>query len=108
MCFSWFAVMARPSANIKTRGNLPARGPGRPKGTPNKITAAAKDAIAQAAANLGGANRIVEWAKEDPKNEAAFWTSIYPKLIPVQLNGPEDADGNPTRPFIEIRLVQPQ
>ena len=84
------------------------RGRGRPKGSVNKVHAAAKDAIAQAAANLGGSNRLVEWAKEDPKNEHAFWSSIYPKLIPVQLNGPDDPDGNPTRPFIEIRLVQPE
>lgn len=100
--------MASGGANIKTRGNLPARGPGRPKGTPNKISAAAKDIIARAAEDLGGCKRIVDWAKEDPKNEHAFWSSIYPKLIPVQLSGPDDEDGKPTRPFIEIRLVQPQ
>lgn len=33
---------------------------------------------------------MVAWAKEDPKNEAAFWTSIYPKLLPHTLAG--DAD----------------
>lgn len=27
------------------------------------------------------------WAKEDPKNEHAFWSSIYPKLLPLQLTG---------------------
>lgn len=58
-------------------------GPGRPKGSVNKTTKAAKDAIAQAAEGLGGHDRLIEWAKEDPKNEAAFWTTIYPKLIPV-------------------------
>ena len=31
-----------------------------------------------------------------------------PDLTSMQLNGPDDDDGNPTRPFIEIRLVQPQ
>jgi hypothetical protein len=62
-------------------------GPGRPKGSPNKTTAAAKDAIAQAAAELGGANRLVSWAKEDPKNEHAFWATIYPKLLPLQVSG---------------------
>ena len=62
-------------------------GPGRPKGSPNKTTAAAKDAIAQAAAELGGTNRLVSWAKEDPKNEFAFWATIYPKLLPLQVSG---------------------
>ncbi len=66
------------------------RGKGRPKGSPNKITATAKDAIAQAAADLGGTKRMVAWAKEDAKNEAVFWGTIYPKLIPVQVNGAGD------------------
>lgn len=61
---------------------------GRQKGTPNKTTQAAKDAIAQAAEELGGADRLVAWAKEDPANERLFWGSIYPKLLPLQLNGP--------------------
>lgn len=61
--------------------------PGRPKGVPNKTTQTAKDAIALAAAELGGAARLVEWAKEDPQNEKAFWASIYPKLLPLQVTG---------------------
>lgn len=65
--------------------------PGRPKGVPNKTTQVAKDAIAQAAQALGGADRLVDWAKEDPKNEAAFWTTIYPKLLPLQVTGSDGA-----------------
>lgn len=30
---------------------------------------------------------MVQWAKEDPLNERAFWVSVYPKLIPVQVEG---------------------
>lgn len=63
---------------------------GRPKGAINKVTRAVKDAIAQAADELGGAERMVAWAKEDPKNEAAFWTTIYPKLLPLKLGGDSD------------------
>lgn len=62
-------------------------GPGRPKGLPNKMTTSAKEAIAAAAEALGGSNRLVEWAQEDPLNERAFWTSIYPKLLPLQVVG---------------------
>jgi hypothetical protein len=62
-------------------------GPGRPKGSLNKVTKAAKDAIAEAAEQLGGTNRLVTWAKEDAKNEHAFWSSIYPKLLPLQVAG---------------------
>ena len=69
----------------KITGGKP--GPGRPKGSPNKVTAAAKDAIAEAAEQLGGVSRLVSWAKEDSKNEHAFWASIYPKLLPLQVSG---------------------
>lgn len=75
-------------SNLKTDENGQVkRGPGRPKGTPNKITKAAKDAIAEAAEGLGGTQRLIDWAKEDPLNERAFWSSIYPKLLPLQLSG---------------------
>ena len=66
------------------RGNA---GKGRPKGSANKTTQAAKDAIAQAAEELGGADRLVAWVKEDPANEKVFWGTIYPKLLPLQLTG---------------------
>ena len=62
-------------------------GPGRKKGVPNKTTQAAKDAIAAAAEALGGADRLVAWAKEDPANERVFWGTIYPKLLPLQVTG---------------------
>ena len=68
----------------------PAAGKGRPKGALNKTTTAAKDAIAKAAESLGGADRLVEWAKEDPANERVFWGTIYPKLLPLQVSGAGD------------------
>lgn len=67
--------------------NLVGKKQGRPKGSLNKTTMAAKEAIAYAFDGLGGADRLVNWAQEDPKNEAAFWTSIYPKLLPLQVSG---------------------
>lgn len=67
-----------------SRGNA---GKGRRKGSINKMTAIAKDVIATAADRLGGVDRLVAWAGEDEKNEAAFWTSIYPKLLPLQVHG---------------------
>jgi RecB family exonuclease len=52
---------------------------------------AAKEVIAEAAEMLGGVERIVAWAKEAPENEKAFWSSIYPKLVPLDtyVSGPE-------------------
>jgi hypothetical protein len=75
---------------------------GRQKGTPNKTTQAAKDAIARAAEELGGADRLVAWAKEDPANERLFWGTIYPKLLPLQLSG---EGGGPVRTISRIELV---
>lgn len=60
---------------------------GRRKGSLNKTTLIAKEAIALAAEQLGGTDRLVAWAKEDEKNEHTFWGTIYPKLLPLQLSG---------------------
>lgn len=65
----------------------PAAGIGRKKGVQNKMTVAVKDAIALAAEKLGGVDRLVTWAQEDPANERVFWGSIYPKLLPLQVSG---------------------
>lgn len=56
-------------------------GPGRPKGSKNKIPAQVKHALALAAEKLGGWQRLVRWVNEDPKNEFAFWVYIYPRLL---------------------------
>lgn len=65
----------------------PAAGKGRQKGSLNKMTRTAKEAIALAAEKLGGADRLVSWANEDPANERVFWGTIYPKLLPLQVSG---------------------
>ena len=67
-------------------GNLTRRGAGRPKGAKNKMGVAAKEAIEHAAAGLGGADRLMKWAKANDDNERAFWVTIYPKLLPLQVN----------------------
>lgn len=77
-------------------------GPGRPKGVPNKTTVIAKDAIAKAAEALGGVDRLVAWAQEDPSNEKVFWGTIYPKLLPLQVTGDPD---NPIQTITRIELA---
>ena len=90
-------------SNLKTDDKgKPKKGPGRPKGSQNKVNKAAKDAIADAAESLGGSARLGAWVQEDPANEKAFWTTIYPKLVPVTLSG--DAE-NPLNVVSKIELV---
>jgi len=74
-------------------------GPGRPKGTANKTTRSVKEAIEFAAEGLGGAQRLIDWAKEDPANERVFWSSVYPKLLPLTVAGDTQS------PFI-IQIVK--
>lgn len=69
----------------------PNGGRGRPKGALNKSTRAIKEIIETAVDQLGGAQRLVEWAQEDPANEKAFWTQIATKLLPVQVTGENGA-----------------
>jgi hypothetical protein len=81
----------------ETKRMPPNAGKGRPKGALNRTTASAKEAIAHAADMLGGADRLVAWAQEDPANERAFWATIYPKLLPLQVSG---EDGGPIQAVI--------
>ena len=60
-------------------------GAGRPKGVPNKLTTEVKAVIVEVAMGLGGAQGMLDWVKKDDKNEAAFWTSIYPRIAPLDV-----------------------
>ena len=81
----------------ETKRMPPNAGKGRPKGALNRHTTSAKEAIALAAEGLGGTNRLIAWAQEDPANERAFWATIYPKLLPLQVSG---EDGGPIQSVI--------
>jgi hypothetical protein len=52
---------------------------GRKKGTPNRMTADAKEAIRLAAEGAGGVPALTEWAKQNPDR---FWP-LYARLIPA-------------------------
>lgn len=75
--------------------------PGKPKGALSKTTKLAKEAIVLAAEGLGGVQRLIEWAQEDPANERAFWCNIYTKLVPVQVTGDE---GGPIQHSLTIHF----
>jgi hypothetical protein len=66
--------------------NLTRRGRGRPKGSPNKVSAAIKEMVVQALNEAGGVDYLIEQAKGNP---TAFLTLVG-KVLPLQV----DADVN--------------
>lgn len=90
--------------------NIP-RSPGRPKGSPNKATAAAREAIAKFVD--GNADRLQEWldkvAEKDPEKAFGMFQSVIeyhiPKLARSELTG---ANGGPLAyESVERRVVDP-
>jgi hypothetical protein len=75
---------------------------GRERGVPNKLTTGAKEVIAQVAENVGGVARMTKWVRESKENERVFWTSIYTKLLPLQVAADQD---NPIHQVHKIEYV---
>jgi hypothetical protein len=61
---------------------------GRKSGTPNKLSASAKENIAAVFVRLGGYEAMTNWASE---NQTDFY-KIYARLIPVELTGKDGGD----------------
>src|SRR4051812_31345868 len=70
--------MNKKTGNNGARGS---RGPGRPKGSPNKLTRTIKEAIELAFDELGGAKYLKKMANEQP---AAFM-NLLGKVLPTQV-----------------------
>lgn len=76
--------MAKPDK--KTVGNGKP-GPGRPKGSPNKLTASIRSAIVEAFDQLGGVPSLVTWGQENPTDFYSLWGRLAPK--DVEVGGPD-------------------
>jgi len=61
--------------------NLPARGPGRPAGVPNKIGALVKQNIITVFEGIGGTKSMINWAR---RNKTEFY-KLYARLVPTQV-----------------------
>jgi len=79
------------------------KGPGRPKGVPNKSTAALKDMILGALDQSGGVGYLVERAN-DPRTAAAFM-ALVGKVLPMTVQG-TGVDGEHVITVIERRIVK--
>lgn len=63
----------------------PNAGKGRPKGTPNKSTAAVKEALALAFQGLGGVARLQSWADENPTEFFKLWSKMLPAEVQASM-----------------------
>ncbi len=59
------------------------KGPGRPKGSANKLTKDIKEAIVEAFHRAGGVEYLVQIAKTNPQ----VFCSLVGKVIPLQVTG---------------------
>ena len=76
------------------------KGPGRPKGMPNKNTAEIKEMILTALNEAGGAKYLQACAM-DPKLAPSFLTLVG-KVLPMQITG---ADGGTILQDLTVRFV---
>jgi hypothetical protein len=70
----------------------PNAGKGRPKGTPNKITASVKAALSEAFDQLGGVPSLVAWGLENPSAFYPLWAKMLPAEVDVTSNGQTISD----------------
>ncbi len=94
--------------NLKTAGGLELRekrvanltnaGKGRVKGVPNKSTIAVKQALIDAFEKMGGVNRLVEFAHEQPGEFYKLWV----KVMPQEISG---VDGGDIQTKITVEFV---
>ncbi len=67
-------------------GNRGNPGPGRPKGSVNKVTAAVKELLRESLDEVGGKDYLVELARNEPK----VYGSLIGRLIPNEVVGTLD------------------
>lgn len=93
----------------KQTGNLPGKGPGRPKGSQNRTTAALKDAILLAGAAVGadkeGAGGLQGYLETVAKEDQKAFCGLLGKVLPMTLAGDPE---NPIRARIEIHVIDPK
>lgn len=65
------------------------RGPGRPKGSPNKTTALIREAIIEAATKAGGKGGMVGYLKKQATENPAPFMALLGKVLPTQIEGGE-------------------
>lgn len=78
---------------------------GRKKGTPNKTTAALKDAILEAARLAGDRAGLVGYLQSQAVSNPQSFLPLLGRVLPLQVSGDQE---NPIQHAIEIRIVDPK
>jgi len=76
----------RKAISPKGGSVIPVPGPGRRKGSKNKLSKAAKENIAAVFEVLGGVRGMATWAKRTPRNMESFYRDIYPKILALDVS----------------------
>ena len=80
---------------------------GRPKGSPNKRSIAVRSGIMRVFEKLGGVDAMVEWVRENKRNEFAFYTAIITKLL-ERASLADQAGGSILTPIEQIIIQAPK
>ena len=70
---------------------------GRPRGSKNRFNKTVKEIINTVAHKLGerrgvedATGALLDWIERDPRHEVIFWKDIYPKLLAIRVEEPDD------------------
>jgi len=63
----------------------PKAGPGRPRGSPNKLSRTSKENIAWVFQEIGDRQALKKWVESNPRNRTIFYTQMYTKLIALEV-----------------------
>jgi hypothetical protein len=78
---------------------------GRPKGAPNKVTGALKEAILEAGNQAGGPDGLIGYLRRQAEEQPVAFLGLLGKVLPLTIKG------DPTAPImiqaIERRIVDP-
>jgi hypothetical protein len=93
---------------MPVKGSKPGeRRGGRRKGTPNKTTAALKEAILLAAEQTGedgrGKDGLVGYLRHVAEKEVRSFTALLGRVLPLQLNG---EDGAPVQIIVDTGILR--
>jgi hypothetical protein len=88
--------------NKKSENNLPGPGPGRPKGSQNRITVALKEAILAAGEAAGGEGGLTAYLTRLAVENSSAYAGLLAKILPSTLAASESDGGV----GLEVRFVR--